>query len=186
MKKLVILIMAGVLLLAATACGTTTDTAAEDMSARISILEAQLQEAQDKEEIRNLVDQFSNLADEKNPADQMKLFTPDAEVIINMGESSNTMSYAQTEEAFTRVLTDTDILYHMNGQVSIEVDGDTATGVVYCRVVLIDENEDGIMMETDEGVIYNDEYVKQDGKWLIARRSSNFLYQDIRPLSNGQ
>lgn len=188
-KKCAMVLMTGILLLSVTGCGASTNASADaaaDMSARISTLETQLQEMEDEREIRNLVDQFSNLADEKKPAEQMELFTPDAEVIINMGENSNTMDYAQTEEAFARVLTNTDRLYHMNGQVSIEVNGDTATGVVYCRVVLIDENEDGILMETDEGVIYHDEYVKQDGKWLIARRSSDFIYQDIKPLSNGQ
>ena len=58
--------------------------------------------------------------------------------------------------------------------------------IIYCRVVLVDENEEGIVMETDEGVIYYDEYVKQDGKWLISKRNSNFIYQDVKPLSNGQ
>ncbi len=186
MKKLAGIMAAAVLALAAAGCGASNDGALENMNATVAKLETQLQEAQDREAIRNLVDQFSNLADEKNPSAQMELFTPDAEVVITMNGESRTMDYAQTEEAFTRVLTGTDRLYHMNGQVSLEIDGDRATGTVYCRVVLIDENEEGVVMETDEGVIYHDEYVKQDGTWLIARRNSNFIYQDVKPLSAGR
>ena len=186
MKKLAGIVIAGMMALSSAGCSASNDEALENMSVEVEELKAQLQEAQDKEEIRNLVDQFSNLADEKNPDAQMELFTSDAEVTITMNGESRTMDYDQTEEAFTRVLTNTDSLYHMNGQVSLEVNGDTATGTVYCRVVLVDENEDGVKMETDEGVIYHDEYVKQDGKWLIARRNSNFIYQDIKPLSTGR
>lgn len=186
MKKLAGIVMAGALALAAAGCSSSNDDAADSLNRTVAELETKLQEAQDKEEIRNLVDQFSILADVKDPAGQMELFTPDAEVTITMNGESRTMDYAQTEEAFTRVLTGTDSLYHMNGQVSIEVNGDAATGTVYCRVVLVNENEDGVVMETDEGVIYHDEYVRQDGKWLIARRNSNFIYQDVKPLSGGQ
>lgn len=186
MKKLAGIMIAGALALSMSGCSASNEEAMENLNAAVARLETQLQEARDKEEIRNLVNQFSNLADEKDPAAQMELFTPDAEIIITMNGESRTMDYAQAEEAFTRVLTNTDSLYHMNGQVSLEVNGDTAAGTVYCRVVLVDENEEGVVMETDEGVIYHDDYVKQDGKWLISRRNSNFIYQDVKPLSGSR
>ena len=58
----------------------------------------------------------------------------------------------------------------MGGQSAIEVNGDTAAGVAYCRVVLID-TEDGVTSRTDE-------YVRRDGKRLIAKRTSDFLFVD--------
>ena len=30
------------------------------------------------------------------------------------------------------------------------------------------------------GVRYNDHYVRKDGKWLIAQRTSNFMWQDVK------
>ena len=37
-------------------------------------------------------------------------------------------------------------------------------------------------MKTTFGVYYNDEYVKQSGKWLIAKRISTFAWQDKQAL----
>lgn len=172
MKRMVIAVFSVVLLATLLSCSTTgSDSSITDYH-----------QMRDREALQKLVDDFSNLADAKNPVEQMALFTPDAEVVINNGGTSRTMDYAQTEAAFTRVLIGTDVLYHMNGQADFEIDGDTATGLVYCRVVLIDTDERGVTTQTDEGVIYNDEYVKVDGQWRISRRVSNFIFRDIREI----
>lgn len=44
-----------------------------------------LQDIQNRFELKHLVDHFSNLADEKKVAEQMPLFAKDAEVITYIG-----------------------------------------------------------------------------------------------------
>ena len=177
--KWLALALLGALLLSLSACGgTNADTQAAEAESRIAALEAEVQTLRDINEIKLLQERFCNLADVKDAAAQMDLFTEDARLILNFG--GQTMNLEGTEQifgAFDNTLSNTDILYHMGGQGTIEVNGDTATGVAYCRVVLID-TEDGVTSHTDEGVRYTDEYVRQDGKWLIAKRTSDFLFVD--------
>jgi hypothetical protein len=80
-------------------------------------------------------------------------------------------------EAFGAFLQNFETVYHFNGQLVVTIDGDTASGTSYCLVTLIGV-EDGKRMKTTIGVIYNDQYVRENGRWLIARRRSDFNWQD--------
>lgn len=161
-----------------TACGNINQSENADSEAKIIELENEIHKLNDINEIKLIQEQFANLADEKDASAQMDLFTDDAQLILNFGGTEMNLSgKEEIEEAFANTLNNTDILYHMNGQGTIQVDGDTATGVAYCRVVLID-TEEGITHHTDEGVRYTDEYVRQDGKWLISSRTSDFMFVD--------
>ena len=64
-------------------------------------------------------------------------------------------------------------MYHQNGQQTIDLQGDKATAVSYCRVILVGKQNDK-QMKTALYAIYKDSFVKQNGKWLIAHRISNF------------
>lgn len=185
--KWLALTLLGVMLLTLSACGQSGANAeaqaalearAAEAEGKIAALEAEVRALRDINEIKLLQERFCNLADVKDAAAQMDLFTEDARLILNFG--GQTMNLEGTEQifsAFDNTLSNTDILYHMGGQSTIEVNGDTATGVAYCRVVLID-TEDGVTSRTDEGVRYTDEYVRRDGKWLISKRTSDFLFVD--------
>jgi hypothetical protein len=61
------------------------------------------------------------------------------------------------------------------------INGDTATGTLYCLVTLIGA-ENGKRMKTMIGVIYNDDYVRDNGRWLIKKRTSYFTWQDKQPM----
>ena len=50
-----------------------------------------------------------------------------------------------------------------------------ATGIAYCQVVLI-RDADGKEIQLTQGVRYHDNYEKVAGKWLIAKRESNFMW----------
>ena len=188
-KRLAVILLV-VMLLLLSACGQSgTDEKSVELEnriaaleteagGRIAALEAEVQTLRDINEIKLLQERFCNLADVKDAAAQMDLFTEDALLILNFGGQSRNLEGTEAIfSAFDNTLSNTDILYHMGGQGTIEVNGDTATGVAYCRVVLID-TEDGVTSHTDEGVRYTDEYVRQDGKWLIAKRTSDFLFVD--------
>jgi len=121
--------------------------------------------------LKRLVDTFSNLADVKDVKAQMDLFTDDAEVHSKAGEHVSVMKgKEQIGKAFADYLALFDVVYHLNGQQTADIDGDTATGISYCFVTLIGNGK-----KNQSGVRYHDTYVKQNGKWLIKRRESNFM-----------
>jgi hypothetical protein len=124
--------------------------------------------------LRELVDTFANLADEKRIADQMPLFTPDTKVQVYMGDTllfdiSGTRQLEETFNGFTANVTRS---YHMNGQQLVEIDGDSARGIAHCQVKLVSE-EEGREVLTD---------VRREGRWLITKRIPHFTVNDKRPL----
>ena len=70
----------------------------------------------------------------------------------------------------------------MNGQHVIEVNGDQATGILYCRAALVTE-ENGKEFIADNFIWYEDVYEKQNGRWLIKSRTSHFIITDKHPLN---
>lgn len=135
-----------------------------------------------KMEIKELVDTFSILADEKDVKTQAGLFTEDAVLLSYQGDQKISEQHGREEieagcAAFLALF---DTVYHMNGQQVVHVEGDHAKGKSYCQVVLIGMNEEGKRVRNMQGVWYEDEYVKQDGRWLIANRTSHFTWADIK------
>ena len=66
----------------------------------------------------------------------------------------------QLFDAFTGYLNLFETVYHINGQLTVTINGDKATGTSYCLVTLIG-SENGKMMSTTIGVYYQDEYVSK-------------------------
>lgn len=139
----------------------------------------QIAELQDKLALKELVDVFSILADQKETDQQALLFTEDATVESFMnGKSTGLLKgRKQLAEAFAGFLKQFDVVYHINGQQSVTITGDKASGTSYCLVTLIG-NENGKKMKNTMGVIYHDRYAKQNGKWLISKRESNFTWSE--------
>lgn len=153
-------------------CMVFTSAMAQNMN------EKRIAELADRMALKNLVDTFSVLADQKNTEAQKWLFTEDAVVDSYIGDQKG-MSLVGRENignAFGSYLALFDTVYHINGQQTVSLDGDTATGTAYCQVVLIG-NENGKKIMTTQGVYYNDEYVRQNGKWLIKHRTSHFTWR---------
>ena len=136
-----------------------------------------------KSELKELIDTFSNLADEKNISGQMPLFTKDTIVKVYMGEELlfDISGTKQLEEVFTGFTADVKRSYHMNGQQVVKIDGDTATGIAYCQVKLVSE-EEGKEVVMEHSIRYNDKYVRQNGTWLISERISHFNITEKRTL----
>jgi len=141
-------------------------------------LTQRLQQLEDRVALKTLVDTFSNLADTKSVDEQVLLFTEDASV-DSWSDGKQVSSFKgrkQIGDAFAAYLALFDTVYHMNGQQTVELHGDRASGVSYCLVVLIGKDGDKRYRNT-AGVIYRDEYVRRDGRWLIAKRVSNFTWR---------
>jgi hypothetical protein len=137
-----------------------------------------------KAQLKELVDTFSNLADEKRIADQMPLFTPDTKVQVFMGENLlfDITGTEQLEETFNGFTANVKRSFHMNGQQTVTIDGDTAQGIAYCQVKLVSD-EDGHEVITDSSIRYDDTYVRRDGSWRIQTRISHFSINDKRVLA---
>ena len=138
-----------------------------------------LTEIEDRMAIKNLVDTFSILADQKKTAEQTLLFTEDAtsETYINGQVVSTLKGRKQIGDAFASFLNNFETVYHINGQQTLSLNGDKASGISYCAVILIG-TENGKKMKTSIGVYYTDEFVRQNGHWLIAHRKATFAWQE--------
>jgi hypothetical protein len=167
MKKLILMITASVLPFIVMAQKATDNKSAQ-----------RLQQLEDRAALKNLVDTFSNLADTKEVDKQVLLFTEDATVMSYSGGQmvSSLKGRKQIGETFSAYLANFETVYHMNGQQTVELQDDQASGVSYCLVVLIGR-EEGKQIRNTSGVVYKDRYVRRDGKWLIASRVSNFAWR---------
>ncbi|AGQ37686.1 TPA: nuclear transport factor 2 family protein [Mannheimia haemolytica] len=143
-----------------------------------------LQQIQDRLALKDLVDTFSNLADEKKVAEQMPLFTQDAVVNTYIGGKLvfEMHGVAEIEQVFTTFLTPFHSVYHLNGQHTVTfIDENNATAINYCAVKLV-ETKEGKEILHDHSVRYADTYVKQEGKWRIAKRIANFMISESREI----
>lgn len=131
---------------------------------------------ENERELGRLVDDFSVLADKKDAHSQTFLFTENATVeIVRDGKVTLKLTgRKEIGDTFNKTLTSYDTVYHFNGQKVFDIQGDKATGTVYCMTVLIGKNDKGQLIKNTMGVRYNDEYVYENGKWLISKRTSNF------------
>ena len=113
--------------------------------------------------MKELVDTFSILADKKDFKTQVQLFTADAalETYVNNAVVSNLKGRKAMEDSFAAFLKNFETVYHFNGQQTVKLDGDQASGVSYCMVTLIGT---------------------ENGKWLIAKRKAVFDWQEKREL----
>lgn len=140
---------------------------------------------QAKLELRELVDAYSNLGDEKRISEQMLLLTPDHRYTVYMGGQvvSDVSGTKQLEEEFKGHASLVKRYFTINAQHTVEVDGDTATGVAYSQLQMVRE-EEGKEVLTDYSVKYNDTYVRQNGTWLIKTRIAHFIIIEARVLQS--
>lgn len=148
-----------------------------------STQEKTMHQFEDRIALRELVDKFSILADQKDVHTQVQLFTPDAvlESFFQGKPSGSFRGRDAMEKAFGAYLANFHTVYHFNGQQVVTLNGDHATGVAYCTVTLIG-NQNGKEIRTTMGVHYEDEFVRDKDHWLIAKREPYFDWQDRQEL----
>ncbi len=148
-------------------------------------IEQRIAELEDRIALKNLVDTFSNLSDTKEAELQAQLFTEDATVktLIDGQVVVELEGRKQIAEVFGNFLATQETIYHINGQQTVTLNGDSAAGISYCQVAMIATVDDKRMI-TQQGVRYNDEYQKINGRWYIKNRISNFMWRETRELSS--
>lgn len=137
-----------------------------------------------KEELRNLIDAYAYLGDDRKISEQMQLFTKDAtyRVYMNGVVVAETKGTDVIEKEFKGHAAQVKTYFTLNGQHTVTIDGDSATGVSFTLIKMIRENE-GADIITDYSVKYEDTYVREAGKWLIKERIGHFIIIEARPLS---
>jgi hypothetical protein len=159
----------------------STITFAQNMEKKS--IEQRIALIEDKMAIKYVVDEFSNLADTKEIDKQVLLFTEDGTVtsISNGQPSAPLKGREQLKQAFSAFLSNFHTVYHQNGQQTIELNENKAEATSYCRVILVGKQNEK-EMKTTLYTIYKDSFVKENGKWLIKHRTSNFVHREVEEM----
>ncbi|EDM37807.1 hypothetical protein PBAL39_15319 [Pedobacter sp. BAL39] len=136
-----------------------------------------------KEELRDLIDAYAYLSDEKKISEVMGLFTPDVTYKVYMGDflAANVSGTENMEKEFLGHASLVKTYFTMNGQHTVKINGDTAKGVSFSQIKMIRESGDGDVL-TDYSVKYDDKYVLRDEQWLIKERIAYFIIVEERAL----
>ncbi len=142
-------------------------------------------EAADRLAIRELVDAYAHCADRRDARGQMALFTEDTHFVVYMDarspEPTQDLHGRQALAPVFDALNNYVATMHMNGQSTVDLDGDGATGESYCMAHHLMEAEDGSRTLMTASIRYLDTIVKRDGAWLFAERRLMVNWTDTRP-----
>ena len=133
------------------------------------------EELMTKMELSELVDSIATSGDEKRLDDMVNCYTDDAEIVVYGLRGNEEFHYSGKDEIrknYRDLLGDYSTLYHHNGQKKFMIDGDRAEGNVYCQEFLIHTYKSGISNRLIQGVDYCDEFVKENGSWLVKNRKA--------------
>lgn len=138
-----------------------------------------------KEALRNLIDDYAYLSDEWKISEVMDLFTPDVTYKVYMGAAlvADISGRENMEKDFNGHASLVKTYFTLNGQHTVKIDNDTATGISFAQIKMIRE-EEGKDVLTDYSVKYEDSYVLQNGKWLIKERIGYFLIIESRSITS--
>jgi hypothetical protein len=143
------------------------------------------EEAADRLALRELVDAYAYCADSRDADGQKALFTSDTHFVVYMqGEGSDPTDDLHGRESLTPVfenLNTYEVTMHFNGQSTVTIDGDRATGYTYCIAHHV-YSEDAARKLMVAHLRYRDTIVKQQGTWLFAERRLYLDWAETREL----
>jgi hypothetical protein len=143
-------------------------------------------EAADRLALRELFDAYAHCADRRDTEGQKALFTADTCFAVYMdGEGSEPTYVLHGREALTPVFDDLDryeVTTHFNGQSTVTVDGDRATGEGYTIAHHL-FTEDGTRKIMIASLRYLDDFAKIDGHWYFAERRLILDWSDTRAIA---
>ena len=142
------------------------------------------EEAADRLAIRELFDAYAHCADRRDAKGQMALFTEDTRFLVFYDLTSAEPSQElHGRESLAPVFDDLNqyvATMHFNGQSTVSLDGDRATGESYCIAHHLTVAADGSRTLMIASIRYLDEFVKVDGGWLFAERRLMLDWADTR------
>jgi SnoaL-like domain len=144
-------------------------------------------EAADRLALRELFDAYAHCAELRDAEGQKALFTDDTVFAIYMaGEGSEATYVLHGREALTPVFDDLnryEVTTHFNGQSTITLDGDRATGESYtiAHHLFTEDSNRKIMIAS---LRYLDTFAKIDGRWYFAERKLILDWSETRSLGS--
>src|SRR5947209_19688610 len=142
-------------------------------------------EAADRLALRELFDAYAPCADRRDAEGQKALFTDDTVFAVYMDGDGSEPNYVwHGREALTPVFDDLnryEATTHFNGQSTVTIDGDRATGESYtiAHHLFTEDGDRKIMIAS---LRYLDDFTKIDGRWYFAERTLILGRDDIREL----
>jgi ketosteroid isomerase-like protein len=144
-------------------------------------------EAADRLAIRELIDAYAHCADRRDAKGQMALFAEDTRFLVFMeAAAAEPTQELRGRDSLAPVFDDLNqyvATMHFNGQSTIVLDGDRATGESYCLAHHLKVGQDGHRTMMIASIRYLDEFVKQDGQWLFAERRLMVNWTETRPFA---
>jgi hypothetical protein len=143
-------------------------------------------EAADRLALRELFDAYAHCADRRDAARQKALFTEDTVFAVHMdGEDSEPTYVLHGREALTPVFDDLnryEITTHFNGQSTVTIDGNRATGESYTIAHHVFTEDDARKMMI-ASLRYLDTFAKIDGRWYFAERKLILDWSETRSVA---
>ncbi|WP_336713842.1 nuclear transport factor 2 family protein [Arthrobacter sp. USHLN218] len=121
----------------------------------------------DVEQIRRLVHQYCRAIDTFQLSDVVGTFTDDAVWDMSALGASQASGIENVRASFAALIDSLTACVHFTTNHLVDVDGDTATGTVYCHAFAI--GADGSRVENL--ILYTDDYTRTAGGWKFQRRT---------------
>lgn len=143
------------------------------------------QDAADRLALRALFDAYARCADTRDATAQMALFTADTRFSVFMdGPGTEPTSVLEGRESLAPVFADLnryEHTMHFNGQSTVVLDGNTATGDSYTIAHHV-YTEDNTRLMMVAWLNYLDRFTKINQDWYIAQRQIILVWSETRPL----
>ena len=143
-------------------------------------------EAADRLALRELFDAYAHCADRRDAQGQQALFSDDTVFAVYMnGEGSEPTYVLHGREALASVFDDLnryEATTHFNGQSTVTIDGDRATGESYTIAHHL-YSEDGNRMIMIASLRYLDTFAKIEGGWYFAERKLFLDWSETRSVT---
>jgi len=134
-------------------------------------------DAADRRALREVVDRYAKIPDDRNYALVDEIFTEDATLLGPGFELTGRESIRRGMRAIEQY---TATLHAMH-QHLVEIDGDEATGETWCVANHLYE-KDGEPRKLDWGIRYRDRYRRVQGTWQVARRELVLVWTQDLPV----
>lgn len=156
-------------------CNQRTAKSTEQLQKDFDNLKVQHRQLLDESEIRNTIYRFSDAANRKDGEQFQSLWAKEGVWKIGPPINVEFKGKENMGASVIKMLGLWDFFVQMPSALVIQVNGDTATARVYVNEVArrSDDKHGNYNLS-----MYEDELIKEDGKWVFIKRTYHTVYQD--------